>query len=67
MTGDPKRIDDVLHRVNCLVEPIEELSFDPFDIRKMSSWKMIIQEFKTGVQVKIWQQLYCQCSFVFLF
>ncbi|XP_056113379.1 dynein axonemal heavy chain 10 [Rhinichthys klamathensis goyatoka] len=50
VTGDPKRIDDVLHRVNCLVEPIEELTFDPFDIRKMSSWKMIIQEFKAGVQ-----------------
>ncbi|XDV20914.1 hypothetical protein PO909_026119, partial [Leuciscus waleckii] len=50
VTGDPKRIDDVLHRVNCLAEPIEELTFDPFDIRKMSSWKMTIQKFKTDVQ-----------------
>ncbi|XP_067295015.1 dynein axonemal heavy chain 10 isoform X2 [Pseudorasbora parva] len=50
VTGDPKRIDDVLHRVNCLVQPIEEIPFDPFDSRKMSSWKMVIQEFKTDVQ-----------------
>uniref|UniRef100_A0A672KU77 Dynein heavy chain 10, axonemal-like n=1 Tax=Sinocyclocheilus grahami TaxID=75366 RepID=A0A672KU77_SINGR len=50
VTGDPKRIDEVLHRVNCLVEPIEEVSFDPFDIRKMSSWKMVMQEFRTEVQ-----------------
>lgn len=67
MTGDPKRIDDVLHRVNCLAEPIEELTVDPFDIRKMSSWKMTTQKFKTDIQVKIWLQLYCRCSFVFLF
>ncbi|XP_051514176.1 dynein axonemal heavy chain 10 [Myxocyprinus asiaticus] len=50
VTGDPKRIDDVLRRVDCLVVPIEELAFDPFDIRKMGSWKMIMQEFKTHVQ-----------------
>ncbi|XP_052412947.1 dynein axonemal heavy chain 10 [Carassius gibelio] len=50
VTGDPKRIDEVLHRVNCLVEPIEDVSFDPFDIRKMSNWKMAMQEFRTEVQ-----------------
>uniref|UniRef100_A0A8C1QBG0 Dynein heavy chain 10, axonemal-like n=1 Tax=Cyprinus carpio TaxID=7962 RepID=A0A8C1QBG0_CYPCA len=50
VTGDPKRIDEVLHRVDCLVEPIEEVSFDPFDIRKMSNWKMVMQEFRTEVQ-----------------
>lgn len=53
MTGDPKRIDEVLHRVNRLVEPIEEVSFDLFDIRKMSSWKMVMQEFRTEVQVQL--------------
>ncbi len=53
MTGDPKRIDEVLRRVNRLVEPIEEVSFDLFDIRKMSSWKMVMQEFRTEVQVQL--------------
>lgn len=51
VTGDPKRIDDVLGWVNSLVVPIQELNFDPFNIRKMGSWKMVMQDFKTKVQV----------------
>jgi dynein heavy chain len=51
VTGDPKRIDDVLRWVDSLVVPIEELSFDPFNIRKMGSWKMVMQDFKAKVQV----------------
>ncbi|XP_009299843.1 dynein axonemal heavy chain 10 [Danio rerio] len=51
VTGDPKRIDDVLHCVNSLVKPIEEVTFDPFDNRKMTSWKMVMQEFNNEVQV----------------
>ncbi|KAG9351776.1 hypothetical protein JZ751_023027 [Albula glossodonta] len=50
VTGDPKRIDDVLYCVDQLVVPIEELNFDPFNIRKMSSWKEVMQEFKTKVE-----------------
>ncbi|KAG5280454.1 hypothetical protein AALO_G00060150 [Alosa alosa] len=50
VTGDPKRIDDVLRWVDSLVVPIEELNFDPFNIRKMGSWKMVMQDFKTKVQ-----------------
>ncbi len=67
MTGDPKRIDEVLHRVNCLVEPIEEVSFDSFDIRKMSSWKMVMQEFRTEVQVQLCDNNYIFYNFHFLF
>ena len=51
VTGDPKRIDDVLRWVDSLVVPIEELNFDPFNIRKMGSWKIVMQDFKTKVQV----------------
>ncbi len=65
MTGDPKRIDEVLRRVNRLVEPIEEVSFDLFDIRKMSSWKMVMQEFRTEVQVQLCDSNYI-VSFHFL-
>ncbi len=65
MTGDPKRIDEVLRRVNRLVEPIEEVSFDLFDIRKMSSWKMVMQEFRTEVQVQLCDNNYI-VSFHFL-
>ncbi|XP_031164939.2 dynein heavy chain 10, axonemal [Sander lucioperca] len=50
VTGDPKRIDEVLCRVDSLVLPIEDVSFNPFNICKMSSWKMIMQDFDTTVQ-----------------
>uniref|UniRef100_A0A673CHG9 Dynein axonemal heavy chain 10 n=1 Tax=Sphaeramia orbicularis TaxID=375764 RepID=A0A673CHG9_9TELE len=53
VTGDPKRIDEVLCRVDSLVLPIEEISFDPFCISKMSNWKTIMQDFNTTVQVDI--------------
>ncbi|KAM9858629.1 dynein axonemal heavy chain 10 [Aulostomus maculatus] len=50
VTGDPKRIDEVLCSVENLVLPIEEVPFDPFNICKMSSWKMIMQDFNSTVQ-----------------
>ncbi|KAM4590913.1 dynein axonemal heavy chain 10 isoform 1-T1 [Odontesthes bonariensis] len=45
-----KCVDEVLSRVDCLVLPFEEVSFNPFSISKMSSWKMIIQDFDTAVK-----------------
>ncbi|XP_066511362.1 dynein axonemal heavy chain 10-like isoform X1 [Hoplias malabaricus] len=50
VTGDPKRIDDVLRWVDSLVVPIEELSFDPFSMRQMSNWKTVMQDFRKNVQ-----------------
>ncbi|KAL6114194.1 dnah10 [Pungitius sinensis] len=50
VTGDPKRIDEVLSRVDSLVLPIEDVSFNPFEYCKMSSWKMIMRDFNTTVQ-----------------
>nr|XP_046243361.1 dynein axonemal heavy chain 10 [Scatophagus argus] len=51
VTGDPKRVDEVLCRVDSLVLPIEDVSFNPFNICKMSSWKKIIKDLNTAVQV----------------
>uniref|UniRef100_A0A3Q1G9E8 Dynein axonemal heavy chain 10 n=1 Tax=Acanthochromis polyacanthus TaxID=80966 RepID=A0A3Q1G9E8_9TELE len=50
VTGDPKCIDEVLCKVDDLVLPFEEVSFDPFNIFKMSCWKTIMQDFDTTVQ-----------------
>ncbi|KAL7391500.1 hypothetical protein ABVT39_010104 [Epinephelus coioides] len=50
VTHDAKHIDKVLCRVNSLVLPFEAVSFDPFNICKRSSWKMIMQDFDTTVQ-----------------
>lgn len=63
VTGDPKRIDEVLCRVESLVLPIEDVDFNPFNICKMSSWKMIIQDFDTTVQVGLGHLECGNCDF----
>ncbi|KAF0872101.1 DYH10 protein, partial [Crocuta crocuta] len=49
VTGDPKRIDDVLCRVDSLVTPMENLTFDPFSIESSQYWKYVMDEFKIEV------------------
>lgn len=49
VTGDPKRIDDVLCRVDSLVTPMETLTFDPFSIKSAQYWKYVIDDFKIEV------------------
>lgn len=49
VTGDPKRIDDVLCRVDSLVTPMETLTFDPFNIQSAQYWKYVIDDFKIEV------------------
>uniref|UniRef100_A0A2K6F6K2 Dynein axonemal heavy chain 10 n=1 Tax=Propithecus coquereli TaxID=379532 RepID=A0A2K6F6K2_PROCO len=51
VTGDPKRIDDVLCRVDGLVTPMESLTFDPFSIKSSHFWKYVMDEFKIEVMV----------------
>ncbi|XP_074525804.1 dynein axonemal heavy chain 10 [Halichoeres trimaculatus] len=50
VTGDPKSIDEVLCKVDALVSPLEVVDFNPFNICKMTSWKMVMQEFDSTVQ-----------------
>ncbi|KAG2470484.1 DYH10 protein, partial [Polypterus senegalus] len=50
VTGDPKRVDDVLGWVDSLVKPIEELTFDPFNHRQASLWKSVMEHFKNEVK-----------------
>ncbi|XP_025020180.1 dynein heavy chain 10, axonemal, partial [Python bivittatus] len=49
VTGDPKRIDEVLYRVDGLVSPMEVLTFDLFNIRYANQWKLVMDEFKLEV------------------
>ncbi|XP_006865538.1 PREDICTED: dynein heavy chain 10, axonemal [Chrysochloris asiatica] len=51
VTGDPKRIDDVLCRVDSLVSPMENLTFDPFSIKSAQYWKYVMDDFKIEVLV----------------
>ncbi|XP_024909460.1 dynein heavy chain 10, axonemal-like [Cynoglossus semilaevis] len=50
VTRDQKRIDEVLHRVDALVLPIEEVRFNPFDMSNKSSWKTIMRDFDSTAQ-----------------
>lgn len=49
VTGDPKRIDDVLCRVDGLVTPMEHLTFDPFSIKSSQYWKYVMDDFKIEI------------------
>eukprot|EP00062_Callorhinchus_milii_P021625 gi/632978548/ref/XP_007905975.1/ PREDICTED: dynein heavy chain 10, axonemal [Callorhinchus milii] len=50
VTGDPKRIDDVVQRVNDLVLPIVGLTFDQFNTRYYQMWKIVMENFNSQVQ-----------------
>ncbi|KAF1480795.1 Dynein heavy chain 10, axonemal, partial [Pygoscelis antarcticus] len=60
VTGDPKRIDDLLRAVNGLTGPVEELTFDPFSIKSAHDWKLIMEEFKEEVSVENVKQIFVQ-------
>ncbi|KFZ50352.1 Dynein heavy chain 10, axonemal, partial [Antrostomus carolinensis] len=51
VTGDPKRVNDLLRKVNGLISPMEELTFDPFSIESAHDWKLIMEEFKEEVSI----------------
>ncbi|XP_023576433.1 dynein heavy chain 10, axonemal [Octodon degus] len=60
VTGDPKRIDDVLCRVDSLVTPMESLTFDPFNIRSSQYWKYVIDDFKIEVLIDVINRIFVQ-------
>nr|XP_057927697.1 dynein axonemal heavy chain 10-like isoform X1 [Doryrhamphus excisus] len=49
VTLDPKRFDEMLTNVDKLILPFEADNFDPFDSCKMSSWKIVMQNFNSSV------------------
>ncbi|XP_064889438.1 dynein axonemal heavy chain 10 isoform X2 [Columba livia] len=51
ITGDPMRINDLTRAVNGLVSPMEQLTFDPFNIECARDWKSVMEVFKEEVSV----------------
>lgn len=51
VTGDIDQIEEVLCRVDSLRLPFEDIVFNPFDFYKISSWKIIMQDFYASVEV----------------
>lgn len=56
VTGDICQIEEVLCRVDGLSLPFEDIVFNPFDFYKISSWKMIMQDFYTSVKASMSSQ-----------
>ena len=50
VTGDPKRIEEVLVRVDNLVKPLEDVSFDPFIDKHKSAWNNVMAQFNMDVK-----------------
>uniref|UniRef100_H2ZL68 Dynein heavy chain tail domain-containing protein n=1 Tax=Ciona savignyi TaxID=51511 RepID=H2ZL68_CIOSA len=51
VTGDPKRIEDVLKRVDGLVGPIETVKVDPFELKSATIWKTVMTWFEREVEI----------------
>lgn len=64
MTGDPKRIENVLKRVDGLVVPIENVKAEPFDLKSHSTWKTVMNWFDREVQAIEGRQLFIRIFFV---
>ncbi|ESO91629.1 hypothetical protein LOTGIDRAFT_122204, partial [Lottia gigantea] len=50
VTGDPKRIEDVVYRVDALVFPIQQITFDPFSQKEQHQWHRLKANFKKEVE-----------------
>ncbi|NWQ79383.1 DYH10 protein, partial [Columbina picui] len=60
ITGDPMRINDLTRAVNGLVSPMEQLTFDPFNIKSSREWKSVMEVFKEEVSVESVKQIFVQ-------
>ncbi|NXG46545.1 DYH10 protein, partial [Psilopogon haemacephalus] len=60
VTGNPKRVNDLLRRVNSLTSTMENLTFDPFDVKSAHDWKLIMEEFRAGVSVENINEIFVQ-------
>ncbi|XP_041455872.1 dynein heavy chain 10, axonemal-like [Lytechinus variegatus] len=49
VTGDPQRIEDVLKRVDGLVEPIQDVNFEPFSLKHQLQWRKVMEWFNKEV------------------
>ncbi|NXN18460.1 DYH10 protein, partial [Indicator maculatus] len=60
VTGNPKRVNDLLRGVNGLTIPMENLTFDPFNVKSAHEWKLIMEGFRAGVSVEKINEIFVQ-------
>lgn len=49
VTGDSEGIDEVMRRVEALIDPLESVPFDIFDRRYKTSWDAVMSQFRVKV------------------
>ena len=49
VTGEPERIEEVLQRVDSLIEPFEQIKFEMWNIKNQTQWKQVMNWFNQEV------------------
>ncbi|NXO06678.1 DYH10 protein, partial [Oriolus oriolus] len=60
VTENPKAIDKLRREVNIIVSPMEDLTFDPFNMESAHEWALVMEEFREDVMVEIVKQIFVQ-------
>ncbi|NXL71450.1 DYH10 protein, partial [Leptocoma aspasia] len=60
VTENPKGVDELQREVNIVISPMEDLTFDPFNMENARDWAFVIEEFREDVTVEIVEQIFDQ-------
>ncbi|NXY61839.1 DYH10 protein, partial [Callaeas wilsoni] len=60
VTENPKGIDELRREVNVIIGPMEDLTFDPFNMESARDWAFVMEEFREDVRVEVVKQIFVQ-------
>ncbi|NXI18875.1 DYH10 protein, partial [Irena cyanogastra] len=60
VTENPKGVDELQREVNIVISPLEDLTFDPFNVESARDWAFVMEEFREDVLIKIVEQIFVQ-------
>ncbi|NXM38867.1 DYH10 protein, partial [Gymnorhina tibicen] len=60
VTENPECISELWREINIIISPMEDLSFDPFNMENARDWELVMEEFREDVTVEIVKQIFVQ-------
>uniref|UniRef100_U3K3Y5 Dynein-1, subspecies f n=1 Tax=Ficedula albicollis TaxID=59894 RepID=U3K3Y5_FICAL len=51
VSENPKGVDELQREVNIVISPMEDLTFDPFNMESARDWGFVMEEFKEDVEI----------------
>ncbi|NWR47610.1 DYH10 protein, partial [Regulus satrapa] len=60
VSENPKGVDELQREVNIIISPMEDLTFDPFNMESARDWAFIMEEFREDVTVEVVKQIFVQ-------